>query len=144
MLTAVHTFPSPLRQALCSSALCRQHLLSATRSTLPSTLAVRYMQQSTTPSVTRPSIFCYPMALHFIMLTARLEVISLFQSVLDILRIFHLLFLLDGSGIPSALTTDVSRVVILPGALALLQYVYMSLIHTNREGQLRTTYLEGF
>jgi hypothetical protein len=78
------------------------------------------------------------------MLTARLEVTSLFQSVLDILRMFYLLFLLEGSGIPAALTTEVPLVVTLPGAVVLLQYyVHMSLIHRDREGQLRTTYLEG-
>ena len=142
-LSATHnTLPSTL--AVRYTQHCRQHLLSATHNTLPSTLAVRYMQHSTTPSVTRQSISCYPLALHFIMLTARLEVTSLFQSVVDILRIFYLLFLLEGSGISSSLTTEVPRVVTLPGAVALLHYyVHMSLIHRDREGQLRTTYLEG-
>ena len=77
------------------------------------------------------------------MLIVRLELTSLFQSVLDILRMFYLLFLIESSGLPAALTTEVSWVVTLLGVVALSQYVHMSLVHRDREGKLRTTYVEG-
>ena len=64
--------------------------------------------------------------------------------MLHILRMFYLLFLIEGSGIPPALTLEVSRVVTLLGVVALLQNVHMSLIHREREGKLRTAYVEGF
>jgi hypothetical protein len=76
------------------------------------------------------------------MLIARLELTFLFQSVLDILRRFCLLFLLEGSGIPANLTTVVSWVVKVQGAVTLLKFVYMSLTHRDRKGEQRTTYLE--
>jgi len=57
---------------------------------------------------------------------------------------FYLLFLIEGSGIPTALTLEVSRVVTLLDVVALLQNVHMSLIHREREGKLRTAYVEGF
>jgi hypothetical protein len=78
------------------------------------------------------------------MLTALVELNSLFQSMLDVLRMFCLLFLTDGSGIPAALGSEASRVVTQQGAVALLQYVYMSHIHRDKEGKLRTTYMERF
>ena len=78
------------------------------------------------------------------MFIARLELTSHFQSVLDILRMFYFLFLIKGSGIPAALTSEVSRVVTLLGVVAMLQREHMSLIHRDWEGKLRTTYVEEF
>jgi hypothetical protein len=78
------------------------------------------------------------------MLIARLEVPLLFQSLLDILIIYCLLSLLEGSCIPAGLTTDVARVVTLLGAVPLFQYIHMSLINMDRKGKLLTSYMEGF
>ena len=61
------------------------------------------------------------------MLIARLEITSLIQSVLVFPRMIYVLFLMKRSGITPALTTDVSWVVTILGAVSLLQYVYMSL-----------------
>ena len=97
------------------------------------------MQHPVTPSVTRLSIR-YPYTVYCLM-----HVSTYFSVPVSDGYSWNVLshFLLEGSGIAAALTSDISRLVTLVGAVALLQYVYTSLIHSGREGKLRKTYVEG-
>ena len=81
--------------------------------TLPSTLALSYTQLTNSLLQDCPSLAIRWL---YIMLTA---LTLLFQSVLDIPRMFYLLHLLEGSSIPAALMSEASPVITLLGTVAL-------------------------